>query len=85
MLCGNFKFYNCGYLIYSYTLFITDNILEIIEMTNNVCLYSEPSSVIDNISILREIVKKCGFKSNLTTNPNHVKKIDDHLKDAFRR
>lgn len=71
--------------MYLYPFFITDNIFEIIELTNNVCSYSEPSSAIDNIAILREIVKKCGFKSNLTTNPNYVKKIDDHLKDAFRR
>jgi len=40
----------------------------------------------DNVLILREIVKKCGFKSNLTSNPNKNKKLsDDHLKDAIKR
>jgi len=49
-------------------------------------MYSEPTSVINNIAVLREIVKKCGFKSNLTSNPNISKKSsDDHLKDVFKR
>jgi hypothetical protein len=49
-------------------------------------MYFEPTSLIDNVSILREIVKKCGFKSNLTSNPNTNKKpTDEHLKDAIKR
>lgn len=60
--------------------------MEIIELLNNTHMYSEPTSVINNIAVLREIVKKCGFKSNLTSNPNISKKSsDDHLKDVFKR
>lgn len=60
--------------------------MEIIGFVNNAYMYYEPSSVIDNVQILREIVKKCGFKSNLISNPNIKKKLsEDHLKDAFKR
>ncbi|XP_060841242.1 translation initiation factor IF-2, mitochondrial isoform X1 [Rhopalosiphum padi] len=63
-----------------------DNILKIIELGQNSHMYFEPTSLIDNVSILREIVKKCGFKSNLTSNPNTNKKpTDEHLKDAIKR
>lgn len=49
-------------------------------------MYSEPTSTINNIVMLREIVKKCGFKSNLTSNPHlNKKQSDEHLKDAFKR
>lgn len=74
-------------LIYiNYTFFITDNVLKIIDLSQNSHINFEPTSLIDNVSVLREIVKKCGFKSNLTSNPNTNKKSsDDHLKDAIKR
>lgn len=60
--------------------------MEIIGYVKNSDIYYESSSAIDNVLILREIVKKCGFKSNLISNPNIKKKpSDDHLKDAFKR
>lgn len=65
---------------------LTDNVLKIIELVRNAHIYSEPTSVINNVPLLSEIVKKCGFKSNLVSNPNKSKKSsDDHLKDAFKR
>lgn len=65
---------------------ITDNILQIIEFVENAHMYSEPTSEIDNVLLLREIVKKCGFKSNLILHPNKNEQLtDDHLKDAFKR
>ncbi|XP_027844790.2 translation initiation factor IF-2, mitochondrial [Aphis gossypii] len=63
-----------------------DNVLKIIDLSQNSHINFEPTSLIDNVSVLREIVKKCGFKSNLTSNPNTNKKSsDDHLKDAIKR
>lgn len=84
MLCHNFVVLIFYYLILC--IFITDNVLEIIELTSKTDDYSEPNSTISNISMVREIVKRCGFKSNIIANPNVNKKLpDDQLKDAFKR
>jgi len=56
------------------------------ELVRNAHIYSEPTSVIDNVPLLREIVKKCGFNSNIISNPHKNKKLfDDYLKDAVKR
>lgn len=80
-------YYNMHRYIYKVEfIFITDNVLTIIELVSNSYMYSEPTSTINNIVMLREIVKKCGFKSNLTSNPHlNKKQSDEHLKDAFKR
>lgn len=67
-------------------MLLLENVLEIIEYVKSEHIYSEPESVINNVPIIREIVKKCGFKCNIISRPNTNKKLnDDHLKDAFKR
>jgi hypothetical protein len=67
-------------------IFITDNVLEIIGFIDGADNYSKPTSIIENISMLREITKKCGFKSNMIPNPNISKQPSDkYIKDAFKR
>lgn len=64
----------------------SDNVLEIIELTSKTDEYSEPTSAIQNVAMVREIVKRCGFKSNVISNPNLIKKLpDDQLKDVYKR
>uniref|UniRef100_A0A2S2Q7J1 Translation initiation factor IF-2 n=1 Tax=Sipha flava TaxID=143950 RepID=A0A2S2Q7J1_9HEMI len=63
-----------------------DNVLEIIGFIDGADNYSKPTSIIENISMLREITKKCGFKSNMIPNPNISKQPSDkYIKDAFKR
>lgn len=66
-------------------IIFTDNVLGIIEIIDNTHTYFKPTSVLNNIAVLCEIVKKCGFKSNLISNPNISKKSENHLKDAYKR
>lgn len=67
-------------------IFITDNVLKIIGYISGANNYSKPTSVIENVSMLREITKKCGFKSNLISNPNLNKQSsNEYIKDAFKR
>ncbi|VVC33349.1 Translation protein, beta-barrel domain,Translation initiation factor IF- 2, domain [Cinara cedri] len=64
-----------------------DNVIQIIEYVISPSLNDiDPNVAIENVPLLREIVKKCGFKCNLTSNPSKSKKSsDNHLKDAVKR
>ncbi|XP_050437440.1 translation initiation factor IF-2, mitochondrial isoform X3 [Adelges cooleyi] len=49
-------------------------------------MYSKPNSPIDDVPVLKEIAKKCGFKSNIVSNPNTKNKSTNHEeKDAVKR
>ncbi|XP_050437439.1 translation initiation factor IF-2, mitochondrial isoform X2 [Adelges cooleyi] len=64
----------------------TDNIIQIMEYVKDSQMYSKPNSPIDDVPVLKEIAKKCGFKSNIVSNPNTKNKSTNHEeKDAVKR
>ncbi|XP_050532177.1 translation initiation factor IF-2, mitochondrial isoform X2 [Daktulosphaira vitifoliae] len=63
-----------------------DNVLDIMEYVEDSEIYSKPESRFENLSLLRQVVKKCGYKCRMVSNPNTIIKSRDYQpKDAFKR
>jgi hypothetical protein len=65
-------------------LFIADHVFEVMMYINDSVYYNKPTSVIDNMQVIQEIVKKSGMTPR-TVSPPDLTESEPINKDATKR